>query len=196
VHGVDTATGCDGGAETVVVMAVGAAVLVAAVVVLCLVSGEKSGEGMREIGRAAEAMVGEDGLMCEGWAELWWRGVVHFVAVLAASWLRSRMGLERGLRLRRPTTITLSGVEVKRGGSMIVVMCVCTHACLFVCVCVCVCACVCARAWTHSLQDILSNYQLCQYSHWIHRPAQTTEHTSSTVHATTGSSKQKNNQVS
>ena len=66
MHGVDTATGCDGGAETVVVMAVGAAVLVAAVVVLCLVSGEKSGEGMREIGRAAETMTGEDGLRCEG----------------------------------------------------------------------------------------------------------------------------------
>ena len=51
-----------------VVMAVGAAVLVAAVVV----SGEKSGEGMREIGRAAEAMVEEDGLRCEVWVELWW----------------------------------------------------------------------------------------------------------------------------
>ena len=47
-----------GGAETVVVMTVGAAVLVAAVVVLSLASGEKSGEGMREIGRAAEATVG------------------------------------------------------------------------------------------------------------------------------------------
>ena len=45
MHGVDTVTGCDGGVETVVVMAVGAAVLVAAVVVLCLVSGEKSAEG-------------------------------------------------------------------------------------------------------------------------------------------------------
>ena len=41
-----------------VVMAVGAAVLVAAVVVLCLVSGEKSAEGMREIGRAAEGRGG------------------------------------------------------------------------------------------------------------------------------------------
>ena len=176
-RGVETATGCDGGAETVVVMAVGAAVLVAAVVVLCLASGEKSGEGMREIGRAAEAMVGEDGLRCEGWAELWWRGVVHLVAVLAASWLSNRMGLERGLRLRRPTTITLSGVEVKRGGCMIVVMCI-----------VCVCVCVCGHT-AGCLQDILSNYQLCQYSHWIHSPAQTTEHTSTTVHITTGSSK-------
>ena len=133
-RGVETATGCDGGVETVVVMAVGAAVLVAAVVMICLVSGEKSGEGMREIGRAAEAMVGEDGLRCEGWAALWWRGVVHLVAVLAASWLSSRMGLERGLRLRRPTTITLSGVEVKRGGDVHM------HPCLCVCVCVCVCA--------------------------------------------------------
>ena len=167
-----------------VVMAVGAAVLVAAAVVLCLVSGEKSGEGMREIGRAAEAMAGEDGLRCEGWAELWWRGVVHLVAVLAASWLRSRMGLERGLCLRRPTTITLSGVEVKRGGCMIVVMCICTHVCLSVCVR--------AHACGHTagcLQDILSNYQLCQYSHRIHSHAQTTEHTSTKVHATIGSSK-------
>ena len=75
MHGADTTTGCDGETEIVVVMAVGDAVLVAAVVVLCLVSGE----GMREIGRAAEAMVGEDGLRCEGWAgcgggvwSTWW----------------------------------------------------------------------------------------------------------------------------
>ena len=54
-------------------------------------------------------------------------GVVHLVAVLAASCLSSRMGLERGLRLQRPTTITLGGVEVKRGGCMIVVMCIYTH---------------------------------------------------------------------
>ena len=47
MHDVDTVTGCDGGAETVVVIAVGAAVLVAAVVV-----------GMREIGRAAEGRGG------------------------------------------------------------------------------------------------------------------------------------------
>ena len=124
-RGVVTATGCDGGAETVVVMAVGAAMLVAAEVVFCLASGEKSGDGMRETGRAAAAMVGEDGLRWEGWAELWWRGVVHLVAVLAASWLSSRMGLERGFLLRRPTTITLSGEEV-RGMD---------------CVCVCVCVC-------------------------------------------------------
>lgn len=65
-RGVDTATGCDGGAEAVVAMAVGAAVLVAAAVVLCLASGEKSGDGMRETGSAAEAIVGEDGLRCEG----------------------------------------------------------------------------------------------------------------------------------
>ena len=45
--------------------------------------------------------------------QLWWRGVVHLVAVLAASWLRRRIRLERGLHLWRPTTITLSGVEVK-----------------------------------------------------------------------------------
>ena len=136
MHGVDTVTGCDGGVETVVVMAVGVAVLVAAVVVLCLVSGEKSGEGMREIGKAAEGMVGEDGLRCEGWVELWWRSVVRLVAVLAASRLSSRMGLERGLRLRRPTTITLTGVEVKRGGCMIVVMCICTRVCVCVCNCI------------------------------------------------------------
>ena len=79
MHGVDTATGCDGGAKNVVVMAVAAAVLVAAVVVLCLVSGKKSAEGMRENGRAAEAMVGEDGLRCEVWTgcgggvwSTWW----------------------------------------------------------------------------------------------------------------------------
>ena len=43
-------------------MAVGAAVLAAAKVVACLACGEKRGDGMRETGRAAEAMVGEKGL--------------------------------------------------------------------------------------------------------------------------------------
>ena len=62
VRGVDTAIGCGGGAETVVAMAVGAAVLAAAEVVACLACGEKRGDGMRETGRAAEAMVGEEGL--------------------------------------------------------------------------------------------------------------------------------------
>ena len=62
VRGVDTATGCGGGAETVVAMGVGAAVLAAAEVVACLACGEKRGDGMRETGRAAEAMVGEEGL--------------------------------------------------------------------------------------------------------------------------------------
>ena len=48
--------------QAVVAMAVGAVVLYAAKVVACLVCGEKRGDGMRETGRAAEAMVGEEGL--------------------------------------------------------------------------------------------------------------------------------------